>query len=54
MEGQTQTLSFTKEEMQLDLPEIRKTLPSGWSLESSNPCVSITMGMTKISKASLA
>ena len=52
MEGQTQTLSFTEEEMQLNMPEIARTLPSGWSVETSIPRVSTTMSRKKISKAS--
>ena len=51
MEGQTQTLSFTEEEIQLNMPEITRTLPSGWSVETSNIRVSTTMSMRKISKA---
>ena len=50
MEGQTQTLSFTEAEMQLNMPEIRRTLPSGWSVETSNPQVSITMCQKNILK----
>ena len=51
MEGRTQTLSFTEAEMQLNMPEIKRTLPSGWSVETSNSQVSITMSRRKISKA---